>query len=228
MAIRFVIAEDFPLLRSGIERLLAAVPDFEVLDCCADGREALEAVRRYSPDILILDSSLPVLSSLEVIRILARERSPTRVVLHAEGSEEALMREAVRLGVPGVVLKEMPPAVLPQCVRKVHAGQYWLEWRSASWALDELRRREEGAREIAGVLTPREREVVLAICNGLRNKEIAKGLSISEPTVKTHLRHIYEKLHVKGRMALLRYAEGKGMIPAFDHRQLSSIRTPEG
>jgi DNA-binding NarL/FixJ family response regulator len=212
MAIRFVIADDFPLLRSGIEHLLATVPDFEVLACCANGREALEAVRRDSPDILILDSSLPVLSSLEVVRILGRERSSTRVVLHAESSEEALMREAVRLGVAGVVLKEMAPEALLQCIRKVQAGQHWLEWRSASGALTDLRRREEGAREIAGVLTPREREILLAVCEGLRNKEVATNFSISEPTVKAHLRHIYEKLHVKGRLALLRYAEGKGMI----------------
>ena len=212
MAIRFVIADNFPLILSGIERLLATAPDCEVLACCANGREALEAVRRYSPDILILDSSLPVLGSLEVIRILVGERSSTRVVLHAESSEEALMREAVRLGVPGIVLKDMPSDALLQCARKVHAGQYWLEWRSASRVLGELRRREEGSREIAGVLTPREREILLAICEGLRNKEIGKKLLISEHTVKVHLRHIYEKLHLRGRLALLRYAENRGMI----------------
>lgn len=205
MAIRFVIADNFPLLLSGIEHLLATSPHCEVLACCGNGREALEAVRRHSPDILILDSSLPVLSSLEVIRILVGECSSTRVVLHAESSEEALMREAVRLGIRGIVLKDMPPDALLQCARKVHAGQSSLEWQPA-------RRREEGSREIAGVLTPREREILLAICEGLRNKEIGKNLLISEHTVKAHLRHIYEKLHVKGRLALLRYAENRGMI----------------
>jgi DNA-binding NarL/FixJ family response regulator len=205
MAIRFVIADNFPLLLSGIEHLLAAAPDCEVVACCVNGREALEAVRRHSPDILILDSSLPVLSSLEVIRTLVGERSSTRVVLHAESSEEALMREAVRLGIRGIVLKDMPPDALLQCARKVYAGQSSLEWQPAL-------RREEGSREIAGVLTPREKEILLAICEGLRNKEIGKKLLISEHTVKVHLRHICEKLHIKGRLALLRYAENRGMI----------------
>ncbi|HEX9941299.1 MAG TPA: response regulator transcription factor [Thermoanaerobaculia bacterium] len=214
MTIRFVIADDHPLVLSGIEHLLRAEPGYEVLACCANGKEALEAVRRHAPDILILDSRMPVLGGLEVIRTLVRERSTTCVVLHAEGSEEELIREAVRLGVRGVVLKEMPPATLLQCVRKVHAGEYWLELRSASRVLEELRRREEGGRDIAALLTPREQEILLLLCRGLRNKEIAKDLSISELTVKAHLRHIYEKLHVKGRLALLRYADDKGLIPS--------------
>jgi DNA-binding NarL/FixJ family response regulator len=212
MAIRFVIADNFPLILSGIEHLLGAEPDYEVLARCGDGKGALEAVRRHTPDILILDSRMPGLGSLEVIRALARERSTTRIVLHAESSEEELVREAVRLGVHGVVFKDMSPATLLQCIRRVHAGEYWLEWRSASRVLEEMRRREEGTRDVTGVLTPRELEILLLVCRGLRNKEIAKNLSIGESTVKVHLRHLCEKLHVKGRLALLRYAEDKGLL----------------
>ena len=212
MAIRFVIADDHPLLLRGIESLLGTEPDHEVLACCGNGEETLEAVRQHKPDILILDSRMPALGSLEVIRALVRDHSTTCVVLHAEGSEEELILEAVRLGVRGVVLKEMQPGTLLQCVRRVHAGEYWLEWRSASRVLEEMRRREEGARDIAGVLTSREQEILSLVCRGLRNKEIAKSLWISETTVKAHLRHISEKLHVRGRVALLRYAEDKGLL----------------
>jgi two-component system, NarL family, nitrate/nitrite response regulator NarL len=209
---RLVLADDHPLLLRGLEQLLAAEPDCEVVAVCSNGKEALEAVRRHEPDILILDSRMPVVGSLEVIRTLARSTSPTRVVLHAEGSEGRLIREAVRLGVRGVVLKEMPPALLLQCVRRVHGGEYWLEWRSASQVLEELLRQEQGARDIAGLLTPREQEILHLLCRGLRNKEIAENVSISAATVKAHLRHIYEKLQVKGRLALLRYAEDKGLL----------------
>jgi DNA-binding NarL/FixJ family response regulator len=133
-------------------------------------------------------------------------------VLHAEGAEQELIREAVRLGVRGVVLKEMPPGTLLQCVRRVHGGEHWLEWRSASYVLEELLRREQGMKAAAGVLTRREREILALLCRGLRNKEIAASVSISTATVKAHVRHIYEKLQVKGRVALLRYAEDKGLI----------------
>lgn len=212
MIVRLVIADDHPLILRGIEHLLATEAGYEILACCGNGREALEEVRRHSPDVLILDSRMPLLDSLEVIRVLAREHPLTCVVLHAEGSEDGLIREAVRLGVRGVVLKEMPPGTLLQCIRRVCTGEYWLEWRSASRVLEEMRRREEATRDLAGVLTSREQEILSLLCRGLRNKEIASHLSISEPTVKAHLRHISEKLHVKGRMALLRYAEDKGLI----------------
>lgn len=106
----------------------------------------------------------------------------------------------------------MPVGTLLQCIRKVCTGEYWLEWRSASRVLEELRRRDEATRDLAGLLTSREQQILSLVCRGLRNKEIAKSLSISEPTVKAHLRHVSEKLHVRGRMALLRYAEDKGLI----------------
>lgn len=211
MPIRLVIADDFPLILCGIEHVLRAEPDYEILARCGDGNEALEAVRRLRPDVLILDSRMPALGSLEVIRALRRERSTTRVVLHAENSEEELVQEAVHLGVHGVVLKEMQPATLLQCMRKVHAGGTWLEWRAASQVLKDLRLREDGARE-AGLLTPREQEVLLLLCRGLSNKDMAKLLAIREPTVKVHVRHLYEKLHVKGRLALIRYAEEKRLV----------------
>jgi len=210
--IRLVLADDHPLVLGGLEHLLASEPDCEVVGRCGNGKEALEAVRRHKPDILILDSRMPIVSGLEVIRTLARSQSATRIVLLAESSEEELIREAVRLGVRGVVLKEMPRAALLQCVRRVHGGEYFLEWRSASQVLEELLKQEQGARDIAGLLTPREQEILHLLCRGQRNKEIAKHLSISEATVKVHLRHIYEKLQVKGRLALLRYAEDKGLL----------------
>ena len=212
MAILLVLADDHPLILSGLERLFEPEPDCEVLACCGNGRDALEAVRRHRPDVLILDSLMPALDGLEVLKAMVREGSPTRVLFLAESREEELIREAVRLGARGVVLKEMPTGTVLQCVRKIHAGEYWLERRSASQALEELIRREAGTRSLAGVLTPREQEVLPLLCRGLRNKEIAGALSISESTTKVHVRHIYEKLHVKSRLALLRYAEDKGLL----------------
>ena len=115
MGIRLVIADDYPLVLRGIEHLLAAERDCEIVAQCGDGAGALEAVRHHRPDILILDTRMPKLDGLGVIQALLGERSITRIVLHAEGSEDDLIiRQAVRLGIPGVVLKEMPPDMLLQ------------------------------------------------------------------------------------------------------------------
>ena len=111
-----------------------------------------------------------------------------------------------------MVLKEMAPRLLVQCVRKVHAGEQWLEKRSVSLALERLLKREAAARKIAGLLTPREIEILRMVADGLRNKEIADRLYISEGTIKVHLHSIYEKLKVNSRLQLARYARDKGLV----------------
>jgi DNA-binding NarL/FixJ family response regulator len=133
------------------------------------------------------------------------------VLLTATMNEDDLL-EAMRLGVGGVVLKEMTSPLLVQSIRKVFAGDQWLERRSVGRAMEKMLRREAGTREVAQVLTPRELEIVRLAANGLRNKEIADQLAISEGTVKIHLHKSYEKLHVDNRVALLRYAQAKGLV----------------
>jgi DNA-binding NarL/FixJ family response regulator len=110
------------------------------------------------------------------------------------------------------VLKEMAARLVVQCVRKVHAGEQWLEKRSVSLALERLLKREAATREIAGLLTSREIEIVRMVADGLRNREIADRLYINEGTVKAHLHNIYEKLKVNSRLQLTRYARDKGVF----------------
>ncbi len=133
------------------------------------------------------------------------------VVLTAALDEDQAL-EAIRLGVSGVVLKEMAPRLLVQCVHKVHAGEQWLEKRSVSLALEKLLKRQAAGRQIAELLTPREIEIVRLVSDGLRNKEIADRLYISEGTIKVHLHSIYEKLKVKSRLQLACYAREKGLV----------------
>jgi len=133
------------------------------------------------------------------------------VILTASIQEEQLL-EALRLGVRGVVLKEMAPALLVQCVRKVHSGGQWIERDSARRALEKILERQAGARALGEFLTSREAQIVTLIAKGMRNKEIAEKLFISEGTVKIHLHNIYEKLGVDGRLALMRYTQEKGLV----------------
>lgn len=212
MSIRLVLADDHPLILGGLTNLFTLETDFEVVASCTDGHEALNAVRLLQPDIAVLDIRMPGLSGIEVARKMAEERFPTRIVLLTAALEEDELLESVRLGIQGIVLKEMAPQFLIQCIRKVHAGEQWLERRSAKQALDKLLKRESGAREVAGLLTPREIELVKMVGNGLRNKDIGEKLFISEGTVKVHLHNIYQKVKVDGRLALLRYAKEKGLV----------------
>ncbi len=212
MTISLVLADDHPLILEGLEALFRREPDIKVLARCVNGEETLQAVRQHFPDVLILDIRMPKMDGLAVIREMKKENLSPRVVLLTMGLDEDEVVEGLRLGVSGVVLKEMAPHLLVQCVRKVHAGEHWLEKQSFSRAMEKILRREAGAREIAEVLTPREIQVVHLVATGLHNREIAEKLFISEGRAKNHLLHIFEKLKVSDRAELTRYARDKGLI----------------
>lgn len=212
MPIRLVLADDHPIVLDGLENLFRLEPDFRVVARCVNGEECLAAVRRFEPDVLILDIRMPRLDGLAVLRELRREKHATRVVLLAAALEEEEVLEALRLGVRGMLLKELAPQMVVQCVRKVYAGGQWLEKQAFGRALDTLLRREAGGREAASVLTPREIEMVSMVARGLRNKEMSQRLSISEGTVKIHLHNIYRKLKVENRVELILYAQSKRLV----------------
>jgi two-component system, NarL family, nitrate/nitrite response regulator NarL len=212
MPVRLVLADDHPIVLDGLEQLFRAQKDFAIVARCHDGAETLRAVRQHRPDVLLLDIRMPAPDGLQVIRELQGDGLPTRIVLLTAALEEDDVLEAVRLGVKGVVLKEMAPQMLVECVRKVAAGEQWIERRSLTMALDKVLRREAGFREVSATLTPREIEIVRLAARGLRNQAIANQLHISEGTVKVHLHNIYEKLGVDGRVALTLYAREKGLL----------------
>jgi DNA-binding NarL/FixJ family response regulator len=212
MSIRLVVADDHPLILNALTQLFGMEQDFQILACCRDGTETLEAVQHYQPDVLILDVRMPGKNGLAVLREMRQEPCSTRVVLLTAALEEHEVLEAVRLGVHGVVLKDMAPHLLVQCVRKVHAGGQWIERHSVSRALATMLRHQDSTRDLAAILTSRELEIMRLTASGLRNKEIAEALSISEGTIKIHLHNIYKKLHLTNRLALTLYARDKGLI----------------
>ncbi|HSF30703.1 MAG TPA: response regulator transcription factor [Candidatus Tectomicrobia bacterium] len=211
MSIRLVIADAHPLILAGLQHLFHQEDDLHVLACCRDGEETLKAVYQHHPDVLILDFRLPGKDGWAVLRELVEKPVPVRVVLLAAALDVDEALQACRLGVSGVVLKEMADHLLIPCIRKVYAGERWIERNSISRAVDKLLRREAGEHKLAKVLTPREREMVGCVVGGLNNREIADKLGISEGTVKTHLHHIFKKLQVSSRLALLQYAYEEGL-----------------
>jgi two-component system nitrate/nitrite response regulator NarL len=212
MPITLVIADDHPLILDALENLFRLEKDLKVVARCLDGAETLKAVRQHQPDILVLDIQMPAKDGLAVLREMRKEKLTTRVVILTATLNEEGLTEAVRLGVRGLVLKELAPKLLVQCIRKVHAGELWLEKRSVSSALERLLQGEAEKQEAAQALTSREIEIVKQLATGLRNSEIAKRLFISEGTVKMHLHNIYQKLGVDTRLKLTRYAQEKGLV----------------
>lgn len=212
MQTHLVLADDHPIVLHGLENLLRAEPDVRVVARCASGDETLVAVRRHRPDLLILDLHMPSKNGLEVLRQLRREQLGTKVVLMADKLEDDEVLEAYRLGVRGMLLKELALKMVVQCVRKVLAGEVWIEKRAVSRALDVLLRRENGGREAAALLTPREMQMVRLVALGLRTEEISSRLAISEGTIKTHLHRVYRKLKINNRVALTLYAQALKLV----------------
>lgn len=210
MPITLVLADDHPLILSGLEQVLSPEKGFRTLALCADGHETLEAVGRHQPDVLVLDLCIPPKDGLAVMRELRTAALSTRVVVLTAAQNQEMVIEAMYLGARGVVLKQMAPRLLIECIRKVHAGGEWLETRAVGRILEHFRQRE--TRNNAGVLTRRELDVARMVARGLNNETIAEKLSMGEGTVKVHLHHIYEKLELDGRSALLIYGREQGWV----------------
>jgi DNA-binding NarL/FixJ family response regulator len=211
MRARLVLADDHPIVLDGLEQLFRLEPELEVVARCRNGAETLRVVRELRPDLLLLDVKMPGQDGLAVLRAIRDEKIPTRVVLLTAALDDEQLVEAVRLGVRGVVLKESAPRLLIKALHEVRAGGQWLEPAAVSRALQKLGEREQGIRETQEALTPRELEIVRMAATGLRNRDIAERLSITEGTVKIHFHHIYQKLDINGRLELALFARDKGL-----------------
>lgn len=208
MTINIVLADDHPIFMLGMERLLATTENIKVIATCNDGKQALKTVRELNPDILVLDLKMPHMDGLTVLREMRQEQLATKTVLLTAELDEDKVIEAMRHGVGGFVLKEMAPQSLIQCIRIVYAGGQWLEKCSIKLAFDKLLRRDiQQLHRTSTHLTPREEHLVRLVYDGLSNRDIANKLHISEGTVKTHLHNIFDKLGIKNRVELARYAK---------------------
>ncbi len=211
MSIRLVLADVHPIMLRGLESLLTQEEGFKILASCTNGEDALKAVHEYLPDILILDIHLPGKDGLAVLKEIHHQSLPVSVVLFTAEVNEKMAIDSLRYGVKGIVLKEMAPKFLVQCLRKVHRGLRWMETHSLHRAMETLLRREKDLRAIQQCLTQREIEIVKMVAKGLRNKEIGEKLFIAEGTAKLHIHNIYKKLSLRSRLDLLRYAQDTGL-----------------
>ncbi len=207
MSIRVVLVDDHPIVLQGLQHLFARQPDIEVAAACQTVAEGLTAARTAHPDVIVLDLRMPDGGGLALLDALNDELPGIRTVVLTAAISDDEVTQALQKGTAGLVLKESAPEQLLECVRRVHAGERWLDPDAMTRVLQPVSATEAAAQERAAALTGREREVVRMIAAGLRNRDIGARLSISENTVKVHLHNIYEKLGVEGRMELLLLAQ---------------------
>jgi len=209
-SISVLIADDHPIFRDGLRRLLDGEPDLTVVGLAGSADETLSLSRERTPDILLLDIAMPGRNGLDVLRDLAaRGPGQPRVIVLTAAINETQMIEALELGARGIVMKSTTTELLLKCIRVVMAGQFWVGRDAVSNLVDGLRearrRRVERAADRFG-LTARQIEIVRAVVAGSTNREIAEVLGISEDTVKQHLSNVFDKCGVSNRVELALFA----------------------
>jgi len=213
MTAKLLLADDHALVRSGLRRLLDAEPDFDVVAEAGDGAEALELALALELDLAILDVSMPKLTGVQAAHRIREQRPDLQVLILSMHDNEEFFFEALRAGASGYVLKTAAEQDLVQACRAALRGEPFL-YPGAIGALirDHLARLPHGGVAAREDLSPRETEVVKLIAEGYTSREIASVLSISEHTVERHRANVLEKLNLKDRVALTRYAIRRGLV----------------
>ncbi len=192
--IRVLVVDDHIVVRSGLEQLLATTDDIELVGTASNGNEAIDAVGRLHPDVVLMDLSMPELDGIEATRRISADHPSSRVLVLTSFSDQTRILDALSAGADGYLLKHAEPDDIADAIRAVHAGESPLDPKAAR-ALVESRRTGRDTAQ----LTDREREVLLLVRDGLANKQIARRLGIAERTVKAHLTSVFQRLGVTDR-----------------------------
>jgi DNA-binding NarL/FixJ family response regulator len=194
-----VVADDHRLMREGTAALLRADSRIEVVGMASNGREALTLVESRAPNVILLDLEMPVLGGIETCATIRGRHPEIEVLILTVSENEPDVWAALRMGAAGYLLKDMPPAELVETVLDAGHGEFHIAQRMAGRMLREFANGAASGSDPLLELSPREREVLALLAEGLRNREIAERLVVSETTVKTHVRHILEKLRLRNR-----------------------------
>ncbi|MCW2850842.1 MAG: Two component transcriptional regulator, LuxR family [Nocardioides sp.] len=218
-AVRVLIVDDDPLVRSALGLMLGGQADVEVVGEAADGRDGIALARQLAPDVVLMDIRMPRLNGLDATQVLRDEPRPPRVIVLTTFDADEHVLGALAAGADGFLLKDTPPAQILEAIRKVASGEPILSPSATRTLIDRVRtesgdgRAAEAARRLS-LLTEREREVALAVGGGLSNAEIAAALLLSVPTVKAHVSRLFEKLGTTNRVQIAICVHDAGALDA--------------
>jgi two-component system, NarL family, response regulator NreC len=211
---RVLIADDHPLIRSGLRALLARESDFEVVGEAADGYQALELVEQLKPDVVMLDVSMPRLNGIDVAQKISEKIPSTRVIIVSIHSDEGYVLRALKAGAKGYLLKASPEGDILNAVRAVAAGQAYLSPEISRLLVEEYVRemRFRGVEDSYDLLSIREKEILQLLASGSTNRQVAELIHVSLATVETHRTNIFQKLGIHSLPELILYAVRKGLL----------------
>jgi DNA-binding NarL/FixJ family response regulator len=213
--ITIIIADDHPIMRSGLRQMIESHSVFQIIDEANDGEEALNLIEEKKPDVALLDIAMPRLTGLQVARLVQERGLSTKIAILTMSADEIIFNEAMDLGVLGYVLKENASSEVLNSIRTVAKGQYYISPSISGLLINRSRKRETAFISIPGLadLTPTEIRILKLVAGSKTSKEIAFDLSISTKTVENHRANITAKLHISGNNALLRFAlENKSFL----------------
>jgi two-component system response regulator NreC len=212
--IRVLVVDDHTIVREGVRLLLEAQPDIEVVGEAADGRDALNLVRRFQPDLIVMDIQMPNLNGLEATRAVKQEFPQIRVIGLTMYESDEYFFQLLNAGASGYVLKKAASADLLAAIRAAHAGDVFLYPSMARRLVSDYLARVKSGEEQSSYdgLTAREREVLKLVAEGYTNQAIAEKLVISPSTVQTHRTRIMQRLNLQNRAELIQYAVRKGLL----------------
>lgn len=206
---RILLADDHGVVRNGFRALLAAQWDMEVVGEASNGREAVEMAEKLTPDVVVMDVTMPELNGIEAARQITKVLPKTRILALSMQKDSVYVREMLRAGAKGYLLKDCSEADFLAAVRAVAVGKGWLSPEVSDAVLDDYRKHVTNPIDL---LSPREREVLQMIAESKTNKEIATALNLSVYTVEAHRGRIMEKLNLHSIGELVRFAVRNGLI----------------
>jgi DNA-binding NarL/FixJ family response regulator len=195
IVIRLLIVDDHAIVRQGLEQLFAAMPDIEVVGTAVDGRMAVAQVLALAPDVVLMDIGMPQLDGVDATRQILAGNPDTKIVILTSYADESRILQALEAGALGYLLKHSDPHNVVKAVRVAHTGDAFLDPQAGRVLVEQGRRRTPETH-----LTPREREVLRLVGQGLANKQIARRLDITERTVKSHLTNVFQRIGVTDRV----------------------------
>ena len=212
--VRVLLSDDHKLVRAGFRAMLDALGGIQVVGETGDGREALELIRKYRPDVALLDITMPSLTGLEVATRVANEVEGVRIIILSMHTGTEYIARAVRAGVSGYLLKNADPVELELALRAAVNGQMYLSPTVSKQLVEDYARRMSAETGAGELLTSRQREILQLIAEGNGTKDIAVRLDLSVKTVETHRKDLMERLGIHDIPGLVRYAIRQGIIKA--------------